>query len=107
MRMELQISSNLQMVLMTRALMEHLERETFERLRRATRRHRRVHARGDALARDVPEGRFHRLADRPAPAFRRRGRRSPGGRAWIDPAVGQQLGVVAGRVLPTTRRSCS
>lgn len=99
-RMELQLSSNLQMVLMTRPLMESLERETFER-----------YTSGNQTLIDVTTPEEMRwLAMFPKVDFvhlTREMRQRFGGVAsdpqlavqWIDAPFAQQLGVLASRVL--------
>ena len=99
-RMELQLSSNLQMLLMTRPLMESLERETFE-----------SYTSGNQTLIDVstPEemrwlAMFPKVdyTDLPKDLRQRFGGVASDAHLavhWIDAAVGQHLSVVAARVL--------
>jgi hypothetical protein len=103
-RMELQLSSNLQMLLMTRTLMESLERETFERYTQGNQtlidvstpeemRWLAMFPKVDyvELPRDLRQ-RFGGVASDPEMALQ-----------WVRAAMAQQLGVVASRVLDDDR----
>jgi hypothetical protein len=99
-RMELQLSSNLQMLLMTRALMESLERETFERYTQSNQtlidvstpeemRWLAMFPKVDLV--DLPKDlrqRFRAVASDVQMALQ-----------WVDASFAQQLGVVSSRVL--------
>jgi hypothetical protein len=99
-RMELQLSSNLQMLLMTRALMEKLERETFERYTQSNQtlidvstpeemRWLAMFPKVDLvhLSKDLRQ-RFGAVASDGQMALQ-----------WVDAPFAQQLGVVSSRVL--------
>jgi hypothetical protein len=99
-RMELQLSPNLQMLLMSRALMERLERETFERYTSSNQTLIDVSTPEEMrwlamfpkidfteLPKELRQ-RFGCVAAEPAAALH-----------WIDPALVQRLGVVASDVL--------
>jgi len=99
-RMELQLSSSLQMLLMTRPLMEKLERETFERYTQSNQ---------TLIDVSTPEemrwlAMFPKVDLVPLPKDLRQRFGAVASDAqmalhWVDPAFVQQLGVVASRVL--------
>jgi hypothetical protein len=99
-RMELQLSSNLQMLLMTRSLMERLERETFERYTQSNQ---------TLIDTSTPEemrwlAMFPKvdIAHLPKDLRQRFGAVSSDAQMalqWVDGPTAQQLGVVSSRVL--------